>query len=135
MRAYWRTGEERYAELFWQLIEDWRAQNPPQQGPHWKCGQETSLRVMAWCFGLYGFLDSQSTTAARVAMLAQMIALSGQRIAANLDYALSQRNNHGISEGMGLWTIGTLFPEFRSCSTMAQARASDPGNTRSRAHL
>ena len=120
VRTYWRTGEPWCAELFWQLVEDWRAQNPPQQGPHWKCGQETSLRVMAWCFGLYGFLDSQVTTAARVAMLAQMIAVSGQRIAANLDYALSQRNNHGISEGMGLWTIGTLFPELHPAAQWRQ---------------
>jgi hypothetical protein len=45
-------------------------------------------------------------------MLAAMIAKSGERIEANLGYALSQNNNHGISEGMGLWTIGTLFPEF-----------------------
>src|SRR5205823_1624803 len=34
------------------------------------------------------------------------------RIQANLNYALSQRNNHGISEAVGLWTIGALFPEF-----------------------
>jgi hypothetical protein len=114
VRAYWRTGDERYAGLFWQLLESWRVSNPPQYGANWKCGQETSFRVMAWCFGLYGFFDAVVTTAARVAMLAQMIAVSGERIEANLDYALSQRNNHGISEGLGLWTIGTLFPEFRS---------------------
>lgn len=113
VRAYWRTGDERYAEAFWQAVEDWQAHNPPQLGPNWKCGQEISFRVMAWCFGLYGFLDAPATDARRVALLAQMIAISGARIAANLDYALSQHNNHGISEGLGLWTIGTLFPELR----------------------
>src|SRR6185295_11415525 len=95
-------------------VEDWRDNNPPQLGANWKCGQEISFRVMAWCFGLYGFLDAQSTTAQCVASLAQMIAISGARIEANLDYALSQHNNHGISEGLGLWTIGSLFPELRS---------------------
>jgi asparagine synthase (glutamine-hydrolysing) len=69
---------------------------------------------MAWCFGLYGFLDAATTSAERVVSLAQMIAVSGARIEANLDYAISQRNNHGISEGLGLWTIGTLFPEFKN---------------------
>jgi hypothetical protein len=112
VRAYWRTGDARYAELFWQLVEDWRAQNPPQRGPNWKCGQEISFRVMAWCFGLYGFLDALATHARRVTALAQMMAVSGRRIEANLSYALSQRNNHGLSEGMGLWTIGLLFPEL-----------------------
>lgn len=113
VRAYWRTSNEQYPELFWKLIADWRHHNPPQQGVNWKCGQETSLRLMAWCFGLYGFLGSPVTTAQRVAELAQMIAVSGARIEANLAYALSQRNNHGISEGMGLWTIGLLFPELK----------------------
>jgi len=72
LRAYWRTGDESYAELFWRLVEDWRIQNPPQQGANWKCGQETSLRVMAWCFGLYGFCAATATTAERVVALAQM---------------------------------------------------------------
>ncbi len=114
VRAYWRTGDEGFGELFWQAFEDWREQNPPQLGANWKCGQETAFRVMAWCFALYGFLDGRATTASRLVKLGQAIAVSGRRIEANLDYALSQRNNHGISEGLGLWTIGALFPEFHS---------------------
>lgn len=35
-----------------------------------------------------------------LANLAQMIAVSGERIVANFAYALSQQNNHGISEVM-----------------------------------
>ncbi len=113
VRSYWRTGEERYAEQFWRLLEDWRLRNPPNQGPNWKCGQEVSLRVLAWCFALYGFLEADATTPERLSALAEMIAVSGTRIEATLGYALSQKNNHGISEGAGLWTIGLLFPEFR----------------------
>lgn len=116
VRAYWRTADERYAELFWRLLEDWRGANPPQCGANWKCGQETSFRVMAWCFALYGFLNARVTTAMRVRALGQMIGVSGNRIARNIRYALSQRNNHGISEATGLWTIGALFPEMRSAS-------------------
>ncbi len=119
VRAYWRTRDERWAALFWQWVEDWYTHNPPQQGPNWKCGQETSLRVMAWCFGLYGFGSSRTTTPGRVAMLAQMTAVAGERIAANLRYALSQRNNHGVSEGMGLFTIGRLFPELKQARAWA----------------
>ncbi|MGA1794852.1 MAG: alginate lyase family protein [bacterium] len=113
VRAYWRTGDEGYAEIFWRLVESWMAGNPPQKGANWKCGQEISIRVMAWCFGLYGFLESGATTPDRVSVLARMIACSGERIAAHIDYALSQRNNHAVSEAAGLWTIGVLFPEFR----------------------
>lgn len=113
VRAHWRTGNEQYAEIFWTLVEDWREKNPPNCGVNWKCGQETAIRVMAWCFGLYGFYNAQATSAARVYALTQMIAVSGERIEGNIGYALSQRNNHGIIEAVGLWTIGLLFPELR----------------------
>ncbi len=116
VRAYWRTGNERYTEAFWKLVENWHSQNPPNQGPNWQCGQEASLRVLAWCFGLYGFLGAGPTTACRVALFGQLMLASGRRIAGNLSYALSQRNNHGISEGLGLWTLGTLFPEMRDAA-------------------
>lgn len=111
-RAYWRTGDNTYAEMFWRMLEDWHAHNPPHLGPNWMCGQEASFRVMAWCFGLYALLDAPATSAERISSMAEMMAVSGERIAANLGYALSQRNNHGISEGLGLWTIGALFPEL-----------------------
>jgi asparagine synthase (glutamine-hydrolysing) len=115
-RAFARTGDDRHADLFWQLVEDWQLHNPPQQGANWKCGQEISLRVMAWCFALYTFLGSPATTAARVVALAGMVEQFGHRIEANLAYALSQQNNHGVSEAMGLWTVGLLFPEFRAAA-------------------
>lgn len=113
LRAYWRSNDERYPELFWRAIEDWHEKNPPHRGANWKCGQEISFRLMAWCAGLYGFLESPATTPARAALLVQMVALSARRIEAHVGYALSQKNNHGISEGMGLWTAGALFPELR----------------------
>jgi asparagine synthase (glutamine-hydrolysing) len=112
VRAYAHTKDDRYAEAFWALVKDWAERNPPQCGPNWKCGQEAAFRVMAWCFGLYGFLASQQTTPERVAMLSRMIAVTAQRIEGNIGYALSQNNNHGISEAVGLFTVGTLFPEF-----------------------
>lgn len=116
VRAYWRTGDDRFAEAFWDLVEGWREANPPQRGMNWKCGQEAAFRLLAWCFGLYGCLHASATTPERVTVLAHMVAVSAERIHANLRYALSQQNNHGISEGVGLWTAGLLFPEFASAS-------------------
>lgn len=120
VRAYWRTGDPTWAELFWQLVESWREANPPQTGVHWHSGQEVALRVLAWCFGLYGFLDAPATTDERLLMLAQMVAVSGRRIEATLAYGLSQQNNHSLSEAAGLWTIGLLFPELRSAPRWAR---------------
>jgi asparagine synthase (glutamine-hydrolysing) len=113
VRAYARTGDEAYADAFWILVEDWLDRNPPYLGPNWKCGQEVALRVLAWSFGLDALLDCDATTPHRVARLGRAIGVAADRIAANTGYALSQNNNHGISEAVGLWTVGTVFPEFR----------------------
>ncbi len=112
VRAYAASGDERYPDAFWTLVEDWAQRNPPQRGPNWKCGQEAAFRLMAWCFGLYGFADSPHTTPERIASLAAMLAAHADRIAGNIVYARSQKNNHAISEAVGLWTVGLLFPEF-----------------------
>lgn len=113
VRAYGVNRDERYAEAFWKLVEDWAEKNPPNVGANWICGQEAVFRVMAWSFGLFAFFDTASTTSDRIVRLVRMIEKHGERIAGFIDYALSQRNNHGISEAVGLFTIGVLFPQLR----------------------
>lgn len=112
-RAYARTQDEEYAELFWQLIESWMALNPPNLGIQWKCGQEASFRIMALSFGFYAFRRSNSTTSHRMANLLILMAAHARRIESYIEYAQSQKNNHGISEGVGLWTVGLLYPELK----------------------
>jgi hypothetical protein len=112
-RAYAVNKDERYPETFWLLLEDWAKHNPPNRGANWKCGQEASFRMMAWTFALAAFSEAKSSTTERVCNLVTMIAVLGERIAKNINYARSQKNNHGISEAVGLWTIGILFPEFK----------------------
>jgi len=111
-RAYARTKNDRYAETFWELLESWMEQNQPNRGIHWKCGQEASFRTMATCFAFYAFRNSKTSTPKRVALLPVLIGMLGRRIESYIEYALSQKNNHGISEGVGLWSIGLLFPEL-----------------------
>ncbi|HMQ31978.1 MAG TPA: alginate lyase family protein [Chloroflexaceae bacterium] len=115
-RAYARDGDDAHAELFWALLEDWRAHSLPHSGPNWKCGQETSLRLIACACAAHAFLHSPATTPARAALLAELAAVSAERVGANLAYALSQRNNHGVSEAAGLFTAGALFPELRGAA-------------------
>jgi hypothetical protein len=83
-------------------------------GPLWICGQESSLRILAWSFALFAFLSSPATTPARVSILTSMIAAHAWRAEQTLGYARSQRSNHLISEAVGLWTTGLLFPELES---------------------
>src|ERR1700688_2784377 len=113
VRAHALSGDERFPQAFWSAVEDWAQKSPPMHGPLWICGQECSLRILAWSFALHAFIHSPSTTSERVALLISMVAAHAWRIAQTVDYARSQRSNHLISEGVGLWTAGTLFPELR----------------------
>lgn len=110
-RAYARTGDNRFAEGFWTLFEDWCTQCPPNRGPNWMCGQEVTFRLMAAGFARQICDRAPATTAPRRERFRQFVVVSGRRIAANLDYALSQSNNHGVSECVGLITASVLLPE------------------------
>lgn len=109
VRAWAVTGEAGYPSAFWEAIEDWRVHNPPQCGPHWKCGQEISLRMISWVFGYLVWQENTATTPQRRQILAEMLEHSCRRIELNLSYALHQQNNHGMSEAAGLWTAGILL--------------------------
>jgi hypothetical protein len=113
VRAYALSGDERYPQAFWSAIEDWMRQSSPMAGPLWICGQECALRILSLSFALHGFIHSPATTDDHVASLVSMIAAYAWRTAQTLGYARSQRSNHLISEAVGLWTAGVLYPELR----------------------
>src|SRR6185436_7689968 len=113
VRAYVASHNEEYPEAFWTLIEDWAEHNPPNTGPNWMDGQEISLRLMAWTFGYHVFLNSPSSTPVRKTQFTQFVAAQAERIYKNIDYAISTRSNHTISEAFGLWLIGLHFPELK----------------------
>ncbi len=107
VRARARNGDPRFAAAFWRLFEDWCVRNPPNLGPNWMCGQEATFRLMATVFAVESFEIPE----AHRLILTRFVVATGQRISAHLDYALSQKNNHGISECVGLITAGLLLPD------------------------
>jgi len=113
VRAYASARDERFAEAFWRLIQSWADSNPPNLGVNWKDGQEITLRLMACCWGFYGFLHSPATTLDRIAQFTVLVAAQAERIYKNIAYAISTHSNHTISEAFGLWLVGLLFPELK----------------------
>src|SRR6185436_19326450 len=56
---------------------------------------------------------SPSVIPQRKAQFTQFVAAQAERIYKNIDYAISTRSNHTISEAFGLWLIGLHFPELK----------------------
>lgn len=112
VRAWVLDGDARHVERFWFLLEDWLAANPPNRGPQWMCGQEASFRLIAVAFALQAFRDHPATTDERLQLTACLATATARRIKAHLAYAVSQQNNHGLSEAVGLYTAGALWPQL-----------------------
>ena len=104
-RAYATTQDPRYQDAFWKLFADWCARNPPNAGANWMCGQESTFRLMAVLFAV----EAMGLPKEETERLTRFVVATGQRVAANLDYALSQKNNHGISECVGLITAAIVL--------------------------
>ncbi len=61
-RAYWQTGDERYAETFTRHLNAWMDANPPKLGINWASSLEVSFRAISWLWSLYFFKDSTQLT-------------------------------------------------------------------------
>jgi len=110
VRAWLIDGDARHIERFWTTVEDWKKQNPPNRGPQWMCGQEASFRLIALTFGLQAFRHHPATTDARLVLASRIAEATALRIEGHFHYALSQQNNHGIAEAIGLMTAGVFWP-------------------------
>lgn len=119
-RAYARTRAEKYAEAYWYLFENWLEENQPNIGVNWKCGQEATFRLMATAFARRAFAASKATTTQRLGKWRKFVAFTAERIAGNIDYALSQNNNHGISECVGLLTACRILPDMPKADKYAE---------------
>lgn len=100
-------------QLYWRWLDSWMNASPPYLGFQWKCGQESSVRFIALALGFWSIANEPATTPDRWLQFARMAWATGHRVAHHINYALSQKNNHSMSEAVGLMLIATLFPEFR----------------------
>ncbi len=111
-RSYRYEYDDRFAAAIWECIESWIEQNPVNQTVAWGCGQETAFRMIAILFSVFCVLDSPVTTPERLKAIDILLWQMTYRIDSNINYAISQENNHALSEALGLWTVGILYPDY-----------------------
>lgn len=111
-RAWALTGNPEPLRLAVRRIEEWIDANPPVHGVQWTCGQEIAFRLMAWSFALNASYGTDMLDEGCFARIIASIYRQAQRIARHIGFSRSLRNNHSLSEAVGLYTIGLLFPEF-----------------------
>lgn len=102
-------------------IEDFITKNPINQGPNYKCSQETSLRVMNWTFALYYYKDSPNLTEALFQKIMHSIYWQIHHVYHNIHFSrITVRNNHAITETLLLYLSAKLFPFFPNVDTWSK---------------
>jgi hypothetical protein len=102
--AYSLSKSEKYLITMNNWVADWVRNNPPNVGPNWKCGQETSLRAINIIVA-FELMGCEKLTPA----LLQFLRIHLARIRPTLSYAKSQDNNHGISEAIAMLMISAFL--------------------------
>lgn len=111
-RAYWYTGDERYAQKFGELLLDWLAKNPVSiNQPNWASVFEVAFRINAWLWAFYYFRSAAAFDPAACQALLQGLLAHGRYLDAYLE--LHAQNNHLLLEAKALAMLGVLFPEFK----------------------
>jgi len=108
------TGDDRYSEKFWQLLETFLENNPPYNGPNWVSAQESAIRIITVCFAMSVFSSAPGFSETRKKRVLEFLIQNANRIPLTLPYSKAQNNNHLLLEGAGLYTAGMIlngFPE------------------------
>jgi len=109
-KAYWVTRNERYAQKFGELIDDWIEENPVGKGPNWAVAMEAAIRACNWIAGYYFFCESKSLSSQFWLRFLKSLCAHGRFIEHHLEY--SWRNgNHLLSDIVGLIFLGNFFRE------------------------
>ncbi|HVH68733.1 MAG TPA: alginate lyase family protein [Gemmatimonadales bacterium] len=110
-KAYWYTGDERYAATFVEHLMAWMDANPPKRGINWASSLELAFRAISWIWGLYFFKASPSLTETTYRRTLKFLFLHARHIETYL--SIYGPNTHLTGEALGLLYLGTMFPEFR----------------------
>lgn len=103
-RGYASSHDKKFLLRLNELLNDWAKNNPTNKGINWRCGQETSIRVMK----LYNASVILGITEKITSVLFNFVLSHLDRINGNIRYAIAQDNNHGTSEAAGLF-VGAVW--------------------------
>lgn len=99
-------------------ILSWIRSNKVNTGPHYKCSQEISLRVLNWTFALYFYRNSPALTTEVFDQIQYAIYWQLHHVYHNINFSrIAVRNNHAITETLALYLGGLLYPSLPGAAT------------------
>ncbi|MBC8473737.1 MAG: alginate lyase family protein, partial [Candidatus Omnitrophica bacterium] len=112
-KAYFLTGQKRYAIETRDQVLSWISQNPAYKGVNWKSSLEVSLRLISWCWTYKLIKSSGVFSISSNRRFLEYIYRHAEFTRNNLS-RYSSDNNHSIGEAAGLLIAGFTFPGFKA---------------------
>ncbi len=118
-RAYWATGDERYAEEFANLVQQWVSGNPVpdevigvwhQHGTSWRT-LEAGIRSWNWMEAMQYFMYSNAFDAETKFLMSRSFIEHGRRLLGKQQHYWP--GNWQVNECRSLVGLGIMFPEFK----------------------
>ena len=122
-RAYWRTDDERFAAAFVAHLASWMDANPPKLGINWASSLEVSFRAISWLWALHFFRESPQLTPRIFSRALRFLHVHARHLETYLSTYFSP-NTHLTGEALGLFYVGTVFPEFKRAARWRELGAS-----------
>ncbi len=113
-KAYYLTGDEKYALQIREFIVSWIESNPYKLTVNWTSALESSVRIFSWIWTFYFTKDSRIWETNFKEVFLRNLVLEGNYIEENRSYYYSPYN-HLIGELAALSFLGTIFPDLLKC--------------------
>ncbi len=110
-RAYWITGDDRYAEAFIAHLADWIEKNPPKVGVNWVSSLEISYRSVSWIWAFYFFRDFDGFSPDLFLKMLKCLYMNARHVQRHLS-TYSSPNTHLTGEAFGLYVIGSFLGDI-----------------------
>lgn len=105
-------GEDCSAYVIGEILS-WINANKVNCGPHYKCSQEISLRVLNWTFALFYYRNAPALTEEAFDRIQYAIYWQLHHVYHNIHFSrIAVRNNHAITETLALYLGGLLYPSL-----------------------
>jgi len=111
-KAYWLSGDERYANEILAQWAHWQSENPYPIGINWASSLEVALRSLSWIWTFFLLRECPLFTADWRRKWRYALALNGRHIANYLSTYFSP-NTHLLGEAEALFFLGITFPSLR----------------------
>lgn len=112
-KAYWLTGDEKFAREIFAQWTNWHRENPYPVGINWTSSLEIGYRSLSWIWAFFLLQDCAVFTPELRRQWQRALSLNGRHIETYLSTYFSP-NTHLLGEALALFFLGTLFPGMKN---------------------